>query len=216
MNQRLFCFVVFLFANTNAFSQEKTTIKIIDALSNKPIQNVNVVLNDSTYLSNPKGYCQFFSEIGDTMAILHPEYESIYVFQPETRLYVITLNRLEEYLEFSDGIAVFYRQILENLPFPSKARRNKVQRAVCVEFQIDSVGGMTNIQVHNDPDKMFTDVILEVMNKMNGTWEPNYVGKRFVLHITFKFSYSIGREQINCEFDSTIDRILTEIVVVAY
>ena len=216
MNQRLFCFVIFLIANSNGFSQEITTIKILDFLSNKPIQNVKVTLNDSTYLSNHKGYCQFYSSVGDTIAILHPKYESIYVFQPTTRVYIVNLNRKEEYLEYSDGIAKFYMQIQKKLLYPNKARREKIRSKVYVEFQIDSVGGMRNIQIHNDPNKLFTDEILKVMNKLTGTWGLNYADKKFILPIEFKFSSSPDKEEIKYEPDSKIDRVLSQITVIAY
>ncbi|MGL1885588.1 MAG: hypothetical protein OCD76_03645, partial [Reichenbachiella sp.] len=143
MNQSFTCLILLLTALTG-YSQKITTIKVKDYLSQQPVDQAEVFVNNSivSLSTNHRGYSQFSSSEKDTITIVHAEYEEVAILRSSVDVFTIELQKKEKFLEYRGGIESFYKSLAMNLKYPSSARRESIERLIYVEFKIDSVGSM--------------------------------------------------------------------------
>jgi hypothetical protein len=189
------------------------TIKVIDNLTKKPVKDALIYFNDSiSSKTNYLGYSQINVSTGDTISISSIDYSEKFIIVPTEQKFQIGIEKNNDKLGFTGGMRAFYKQLADNLTYPSKARSKKIQSDIFVEFKIDSVGHSRVTQVHNDVNGVFEKEIKRVFKSIKGAWDIEYSDRTFLLPIKFRILPLTPPNDI--EFESiTIDRKLTAVVL---
>lgn len=82
----------------------------------------------------------------------------------------------EKYAEFPGGVAALYGFISENLIYPEDALAQKVEGIVLVQFNVDTVGVISNVQIKTAVFPSIDDEALRVVSIMP-KWVPGSILK---------------------------------------
>jgi hypothetical protein len=204
-------------STTKVLAQVKIiTIRVVDNLTKKALNGAVIYVSDSvTSKANYLGYSQIKASSGDTILITCIDYAEKFIVVPTEAKFQVGLEKKEDELDFIGGIRAFYDYWAVNLKYPSKARTQKVQADIYVEFKVDSLGYSRLIKIHGDRDGPFEHEINRVFKNISGNWATEYSNRTFLLPVKFRIT-SLTPPSGNELGNINVDRKLSEIVVTAY
>jgi len=135
---------------------------------------------------------------------------------------VWTYKSVNPYPRYIGSYAEFYKILGNNLRYPVEARREKIEKTIFLEFEVNRQGQVVNIIILNDNAGYFTSEIINAFNLIPNIWlAANYNGKnvpsKFILPFYFKLS---GKKQSLAFDENTLNtlegRKLSKIVITAY
>ncbi|MBK0403094.1 hypothetical protein I5M27_08860 [Adhaeribacter sp. BT258] len=168
--------------------------------SNAQTLIVGRVLNKNT--QKPIGDATIFSE--KTKQEIKPNIMGFFQIPNDTSDYIIikALGYLDEKLkvpignfqihldenitpDYKGGLTEFYKNFTLNIHYPARALSSKIQRKVFVQFELDSVNGIQNINIINDPENIFGPEIIKVLLSSQKNWVLKSKNSLIVLPVSF-------------------------------
>ena len=107
---------------------------------------------------------------------------------------------VEKMPEFKGGHEAMYSYIGQHIQYPLDAREKGIEGTVIVLFTVDSVGGISNIQITRGIGGGCDEEVVRIMNLMNDDhmWRPGYhegkpVSVSFSLPMKFKLEGKVRK-----------------------
>lgn len=165
------------------------TIQLLSNPDNSPIENASVVLNDSSYTTNSRGFVQVLATIGDTIVVNHQSHKVAIIDIPEVTSFKAKIDLKDVLLKYEGGINTFYYLLNRTIQYPSSAQRSGHRGTIMVYFTIDENGEMIlDPESENKKTKILEKEVLSVLSKLNGGWSKEYANVQFTLPVTFNLS----------------------------
>ncbi|HOX82722.1 MAG TPA: TonB family protein [Chryseolinea sp.] len=102
-----------------------------------------------------------------------------------------TYTEIEKMAEPMGGLTLFYKSIGSSLTYPKKAKKDRVQGMVFVEFLVNKDGSLSDFKIIKGIGSGCDDEAINTLREIDIKWNPGYqrgkpVRTRFVLPVGFK------------------------------
>lgn len=125
-------------------------------------------------------------EITEDMAVEEVEFEMVIEEEKAEEIFMI----VEDKPEPKGGVKAFYQYVAENVRYPNKAREDKIQGRVFVQFVVNSKGQITDVEtvkgIGGGCDEEAVRIVSGAPDWNPGKQRGKPVSVRMVLPITFK------------------------------
>lgn len=200
---------------SQATAQQTIFIRVIDNLSQKPIEKVKASYNKQKATSNDRGYLELLATEGDTVHLSHSHYKDKTVVIPRTANVKVPMEVLDKKIAYTPSFDLFFGHFIGQIRYPRDQRENKKEAYILVLFEIDSVGKSKLIEVLGDPENGFSEQFPKLFESAPGNWDPSYAGRKMALPVVFHLGQ--GNEMIAPLLDGVkFDRLLNTVVVTGY
>jgi len=189
MNFRyLFTFLLFMCFSDIVHSQRVVTGKVMDILTKKEIENVDVTIykGTATTSTNNRGYFQLNLEEGDSLLFAHPEYQLGLIAAPDAAIFTVYLEGVDDYPVYLPGEAVLYKFLQEHIQYPNKALFKGVEGIAVIMMTIDSDGNMITCKALNELEGNCTREAVKVFLQIPGKWSAGAESKNLLFPVVFR------------------------------
>lgn len=100
--------------------------------------------------------------------------------QKDTTTYDKVFTKVESPASFPGGPAAWRTYLEQNLKYPKKAQRKKIQGMVSVQFIVDKQGNISEVVALNDPGGGLAEEAVRII-KISPPWIPAEQGNRKVI-----------------------------------
>jgi len=106
-----------------------------------------------------------------------------------------TLYKVEFESEYPGGAAAWNRFLSQNLQYPDKAIRKKIQGTVVIQFIVDKDGSVSDVQAISGPEKGgLREEAIRVIN-ISGRWKPAFQnGKKVKSYKKQPFEFRLEKQ----------------------
>ena len=198
MITRHFFILLFLFSfSVNLYSQRLITGKVADLRTKDPVQNVDVSIYKGTAVTttNKSGYFQLTIQEGDSIVLMHPDYQLGIISVPEADVFSVFIQKVNDYPAYLEGEAILYKYLQENLKYPRAARNKRIEGMLVIQLSIDAQGNISGCEALNDLGGKCAEEAIEIFKKIPGRWSAHSEENHFIFPIIFQ----IGMEKKNFE-----------------
>ena len=105
---------------------------------------------------------------------------------------------VEELPEYPGGLEAMYKFLNDNMKYPKKARKKRIQGKVYVQFVVDRDGSITNVEVLRGIgygcDAEAVRVVKLMPKWKSGKQRGKFVKVRYKLPITFKLTEKVNEK----------------------
>lgn len=184
--KNLIPFFIFLAFTFSVKAQNTVTLKAVDNLTKKPLENIQISARQQTVHSNERGYAQFSASEGDTLGLWHPDFEEKTIVVPSATNFQVTMDMLENKLLFLSGMEKFYAHFSRNLKYPTDLRRKNIESYMIILFRVGESGNSQILEVMGENKDGFLEQIPSLFSSLPGNWDTAYSGRTFALPIVFR------------------------------
>jgi hypothetical protein len=182
--KQLLVMMAFIFS-FKLYSQETYTIKVIDADSKKGIKDCELVLGDTSSITNMLGYVQLESKVGENVELYREGYISQALQLPEATSFQVALTKYAPV--DSMKLDEFYRELGNMLRYPKEALIEGLYGIVFAVISWDERGRLS-YQPLSRTNNLFNVSTKEALWSINQEDIPFGVDEEYVLEVRYYFS----------------------------
>jgi hypothetical protein len=212
---RILTTIILLHIGFVSFSQRIITGRVVDKDTKTPLKDVTINVKDKNIstMTNHKGFFQITVDSLDVLMVSLQDYQTLTFNAPSTSNFQIGISKAPSSI-YKGGMEAFYKFIGQKIRYPQSARISNKRGYTYVSFQIDSLGGIRNLNIVQDIGGGCGDAVVEVLTKMSGEFLPDTSNSTYILPVQFR----IGRD--NSEYPKLEniknEKLLQEIIVTAF
>ena len=185
---RIFILLLFTFISQTLLSQRLITGRVLDLSSKSIIDQVDVLIykGTSTTKTTENGYFQLTVEEEDSLLFMHPEYKIGLIAVPTADVFIVYMEKVDDYPVYLEGQANLQRYLWNNLKYAPSAWMRRIEGVLLVQLIINEDGLIEDCLTLNDFNAKCEKNALEVFKSIPGSWSPSHEAKSFIFPLVYK------------------------------
>jgi hypothetical protein len=196
MNRRKYVLVSILFImSLPVLSQRLITGRVLDINSKESVGQVEVSVfkGTSTTTTRANGYFQLTIDEGDSLLVMHPDYKIGLFAVPSVDVFIVYVEKFNDYPTYLAGQAKLYRYLKDNLRFAPRTRSKRNEGVLLVQLVIDTNGKIEDCVLLNSFHKKYEQNALEVFKGIPGSWSAPKYRKSLIFPLIYQYANSINQ-----------------------
>ena len=168
------------------YSQRQVLGRVLDEDTDKPINAATISLNnaDSITATNYLGFFQITVDSSNLLQISAEGYKSVQFSIPAEDKFQVHLQK-QTATEQTAGIKELFEYLKYNLNYPINALEGNIQGKVYASFEIDSLGRLQTIGIHQDVKGRFEKELIRVLKNAPQHWGKHPTSRTYILPVVF-------------------------------
>lgn len=188
----IFSLLIFVFSCEAGFAQRLITGRVMDLNTKSKLEQVDIAIYKGTSITttNKNGYFQLTVEPNDTLLLMHPAYKVGKIAIPDTDVFLVYLEKVDNYPIYLQGKMKLYTYLEQNLKFSPKMKSRKNEGVLLVQVSVTENGKIDACRLLNEFIEKYEKNALDVFQNIPGGWSHSPEPKNLIFPLIYKFRTS--------------------------